>query len=124
MKPESYLRYLETLVVSLMAERPAEADIVDADPEAPPFAKGSRFAPMLVREAIAHERKARKTGLSGYALDRLNKTWKADRVQDIDAADVGRLWQAASQNAADREIWNTYVATMGLPTMEQVAAVS
>lgn len=62
MKKDSYLIYLETLVVSLLAERKKkEADIVDADPQAPPFAKGFTFSPILVKEEIAKQRLARQS---------------------------------------------------------------
>ncbi len=59
LKPSSYLDYLETLVVSLLHERPYRADIAITDPLAGPSMKGFTCDPYNVREEIATQRAAR-----------------------------------------------------------------
>lgn len=57
---ESYMRYLEALVVSLIAERiDQDADIVSADDDFPPCTD-TTFAPMLIRQEITEHRAERR----------------------------------------------------------------
>lgn len=59
MKPDSYLQYLETIVLSLMAERDSEKDIVVKDELAPKPLQGATVSPINVLSEIESQRRLR-----------------------------------------------------------------
>jgi hypothetical protein len=58
--PNTYIQYLEALVLSLLAERPENKDIVFVDDTHPSWEPGTTFAPYNVKEQIEEQREARE----------------------------------------------------------------
>ncbi len=59
MKTEAYISYLETVVISLLAERKGNHDIICNDKAADPFFQGFSFSPINIMEEINKERDIR-----------------------------------------------------------------
>jgi hypothetical protein len=62
MKPDSYLQYLETIVLSLMTERDSDKDIVVKDDFAPDPLQGATVSPINVLSEIDSQRRLRLAG--------------------------------------------------------------
>ena len=60
LKPNSYIEYLETLVLSLMTERKSDNDIVINDDQASSSLKGFTCSPLLVQQEIKEQRRCRQ----------------------------------------------------------------
>lgn len=72
MKTESYIEYLETLVLSLLHERGTDDDIVITDTENPSF-KGCTFSPLLAKMRIYENQ------FTNYRNTIIGKEFPADR---------------------------------------------
>lgn len=56
MDKDTYIEYLETVVISLLNERNTLDDLPSTDKNAPPFAKGFTFSPINIIELINKKR--------------------------------------------------------------------
>lgn len=60
MTDETYVKYLETVVLSLLRERGHEKELTVADTEASPSMRGSTCDPYMIRQAIVEKRAQRR----------------------------------------------------------------
>lgn len=61
MKPETYVYYLEAVVLSLLAERPDPDARIQSTDTKDPSLRGTSFSPYNVMERIARHRAANPT---------------------------------------------------------------